>query len=103
MTEFAVVVVYDISDDKLRKIVEKTCKSFGLSHVQRSAFVGFLEESARRSLYTELQNIIEMTNYEGEVSIRIYRMQKKDYAQKLSIGHLSGFDPDPEAIDTMVI
>ena len=30
-------------------------------------------------------------------------MQKKDYAQKLSIGHLSGFDPDPEAIDTMVI
>ena len=103
MTDFAVVIVYDISDDRLRRLVEKVCKEYGLSHIQRSAFVGFLSESARKSLYVELQNIMESMEYEGEVSIRIYRIQKRDYANKLCIGRISGYDDDPEPIDLLVL
>jgi len=103
LTIFAVVVVYDISDDKLRKQVEKTCERYGLSHIQRSAFVGFLRETVRRELYVALKNIIETTEYEGEVSIRIYRLTTRDYAQKFTIGKISGFDDDPELLETIVV
>ena len=68
-TKLAIVVVYDISDNGLRRRVEKICKAYGLSHVQRSAFVGFLEESERRALYSKLSGIIELEDYPGEASI----------------------------------
>ncbi len=95
-TEFIVVVVYDISNNKLRNYVEKTCKRYGLHHIQRSAFVGLMEESLRRELYVELLNIVEQYGSEGDVCIRIYRIRISDYRHTLKIGELHGFDPDPE-------
>ena len=95
MTTFAVVVVYDISDNKLRKRIEKTCKQYGMSHIQRSSFIGIMTENLRKELYVELLNQIEKTNAPGEISIRIYRIRLSDYKTTLRIGHLEGFDSDP--------
>ena len=95
MTEFMVVVVYDISDDKLRRKVENICKLYGLSHIQRSSFVGMLTENLRRELYADILRAIESYQNSGEVSIRIYRIRLADYKQTLRIGYLEGFDRDP--------
>jgi len=102
-TKLAIVVVYDISDNGLRRRVEKICKAYGLSHVQRSAFVGFLEESERRALYSKLSGIIELEDYPGEASIRIFRMPIAEYKKRFIIGRLKGFDDDPEPEEVDVI
>ena len=96
MSLLAVLVIYDITDDNLRKRVEKICKSYGLAHIQRSAFLGFLKEPERRKLGVELDNEIEFWDYEGEASIKIFRMPISEYEKRYVIGGLRGFDNDPE-------
>ena len=91
--EYAVVVVYDISDDNLRRDVENTCKGFGMSHVQRSLFVGIMKEERRRALYNELERLVNRRG--GEFSIRIYRINLRDYEHLFKIGKLSDFEDDP--------
>lgn len=96
MTLIAVVVVYDVSDNDLRRRIEKVCKSYGLAHIQRSVFVGFLKEPERRKLRVDLENEVEFWEYEGEVSIRIFRMPISEYEKRYVIGWLRDYDDDPK-------
>ncbi len=86
------LVVYDISDDGVRRAVEKRCKDYGLRHIQRSAFAGILSKSQRLSLFYELSEI--MKGREG--AVRIYVMDRRLYGMTMRIGRVEGFDPDPE-------
>ena len=86
------LVVYDVSDDRVRRLVETKCKDYGLKHIQRSAFIGPLPRSDRISLYEELRRI--MKGSKG--SVRIYVMNRRLYEMRMSIGELEGFDDDPE-------
>jgi len=95
MVVFATLVVYDISDDKLRTRIEKICKKYGLSHIQRSLFVGFISEEMRKHLFVEILNAIE-ANRTGSICIRIYRVRSTDYKYTLKIGTLEGYDEDPK-------
>lgn len=85
------LVIYDISDNGLRSAVEKKCKSYGLKHIQRSAFIGYLSKNMRESLYLELLNMLE--GKEG--NIRLYKICKKCFSDRLNIGSLEGFDDEP--------
>ncbi len=96
MTLLTVLVVYDATDDALRRRIEKICESYGLAHIQRSVFVGFLSEPERRRLRVEIENEIELWEHEGEVSVRIYRFPIHEYKKKYVIGWLRDFDDDPE-------
>lgn len=84
------LVIYDISDDRIRRAVELKCKDYGLKHIQRSAFIGILSRGDRLSLYYELSKII------GDGAVRIYVMNRKLYEMRMSIGKVKGFDDDPE-------
>ena len=84
------LVVYDISDDRVRRSVELKCKDYGLRHIQRSVFIGILSRGERVRLYEELKSMVR------EGAVRIYVMNKKFYEMRLTIGRVEGFDEDPE-------
>lgn len=84
------LVIYDISDDRVRRMVEQKCKDYGLRHIQRSAFIGYLSRGDRFSLYQELSKIVV------DGAVRIYIMNRKLYDMRMSIGKVEGFDDDPE-------
>lgn len=52
-------VIYDISDDKIRGEVAKTCKGYGLYRVQKSAFLGGLSRNEADSIALECEDVIE--------------------------------------------
>jgi len=52
-------VIYDISDNKLRKHISEKCKDYGLERVQRSAFFGELSANATETLGIELEELFE--------------------------------------------
>jgi CRISPR-associated protein Cas2 len=48
-------VIYDISKNSIRKRVSDKCKDYGLSRVQKSAFLGELTKNKSEMLMTEIQ------------------------------------------------
>jgi len=61
------LVIYDITDDNLRNAVSEICKNFGLSRIQKSAFLGDLASSARKELKVKLQKTLG--DAEGNIQI----------------------------------
>ena len=53
------VVIYDVSDDNLRKLVAETLKDYGLQRIQYSGFMGDLRRDKLGSLLVELKNLIK--------------------------------------------
>lgn len=53
------VVVYDITDDRLRGRVALTLMEYGFSRVQRSVFVGDVNRNAAEMLAIELRRLVE--------------------------------------------
>ena len=64
------LVIYDITDDNLINAVSEVCKNFGLSRIQKSAFLGNLVSSARK----ELKVALERTLGDGEGNIQIFML-----------------------------
>lgn len=52
-------VIYDISDNRIRSLVAKLCKNYGLFRVQESAFLGDLNRNESDSLALECEAAIE--------------------------------------------
>lgn len=46
------LVMYDISDDRVRQRVADACLDYGLQRLQLSAFVGDLSRAHQRELFT---------------------------------------------------
>jgi CRISPR-associated protein Cas2 len=61
------LVIYDISDDNLRNAISEVCKNFGLSRIQKSAFLGDLVSSARKDLKASLKRTLG--DAEGNIQI----------------------------------
>ena len=55
-------VIYDISENKIRNRVVKICKKYGLFRVQKSAFLGDLNNNQWDSLAIECDEVIEDTD-----------------------------------------
>jgi len=53
------LVIYDISDDRLRQRVSDTCRAAGLTRIQKSAFLGRQTGIQRRSLLARLRALVE--------------------------------------------
>ena len=52
-------VIYDITKDKIRNNVAKTCKGYGLYRVQKSTFLGNLNMNELDSLSLECEELID--------------------------------------------
>lgn len=52
------LVIYDVSDDRLRYEVARLLRRFGLARIQRSAFAGVLKRSLRVELEAGLRRLL---------------------------------------------
>ncbi len=79
-------VVYDISDDKERRLVDKALKGFGF-RIQKSVFECRLNRRAKNELIGKLERLEVKTGF-----IRLYRLE---YATRnLNIGAAPPPTPD---------
>ena len=76
------LVIYDISDDRTRNKIASACKRFGLSRIQKSAFLGEMISSKRKELIDVLRRLIR-----GEKgNIQVFVICKPDLALRTVIG-----------------
>ncbi len=76
------LVIYDITDDKLRMKIARACEEHGLSRVQKSAFLGRITPVMRKSLIDRLKR--ELGKERG--NIQVYMIPDELVALKVSIG-----------------
>ena len=76
------VVIYDISEDKLRNKLASLCKDYGLEHVQFSAFSGPLSWNRREELFLRLKRACGRK----EANVQVFAICEKD--QALSKRHI---------------
>ncbi len=62
-----VLVLYDISDDRVRTRISEACKNYGLDRIQFSAFSGRLTKSAREELEIRIGKL--MGTHTGAVTV----------------------------------
>ena len=75
-------VMYDISSNKIRRNAIKICKNTGLYRVQKSVFLGEIEENDFDELKLKMEDIIDLDND----SVYIFPMNKKGLNQAGLIG-----------------
>ncbi|MCS7127594.1 MAG: CRISPR-associated endonuclease Cas2 [Thaumarchaeota archaeon] len=76
------LVIYDISDDRIRNAVAEVCKDFGLSRIQRSAFLGLLPSGKRKDLIEKLSRVLG----ESAGNIQIFVICNADLSLRTIIG-----------------
>lgn len=75
-------VMYDISDNKIRKKVSDACKNYGLYRVQKSVFLGDLNANQRDSLGVECEDYVD----EDVDSVYIFPMDEQSFKKVKLIG-----------------
>lgn len=68
-------LIYDISDDKRRGKIAKLAEKYGLYRVQKSVFLGTIEENRLDELVLQSEKLI---NEESD-SLYVFPMCKKDF------------------------
>ena len=89
------LIIYDISDDRVRRKVDRICKDYGLTRVQKSAFRGNMRAEQRKRIEEELFNTIR--DYPDD-NIQIYFICEEDYRKGVCItgGEIKGFEKEKE-------
>lgn len=75
-------VMYDIIQNKPRNKVAKICKLSGLYRVQKSVFLGSLDENEKDTLELKVTNLID----EETDSVYIFPMSKNELRQTILLG-----------------
>lgn len=76
------LVIYDITEDDVRVKVSDVCKRFGLSRIQKSAFMGWLTSSSRKELTVALKRVFN----HASGNIQIFVICRADLSLKTVIG-----------------
>ncbi len=76
-------VIYDISDDKIRNKIAKSCKNKGLYRVQKSAFLGTLNKNQIDELKIQCEDVINP----DKDSIYIFPMCEDDFKKVKLLGN----------------
>ena len=79
-------ILYDITEDKPRTRVAKTCKKYGLIRVQKSAFLGKLKSSRLDELGEKCRDLIN----EDTDSLYVFPFCQEDFKNIKVLGQ--GFD-----------
>ena len=75
-------VMYDIADDKIRRKAIKICKNVGLYRVQKSIFLGDIEENDFDEVKLRLEDTVDLKND----SVYVFTMSKKELIKAGLIG-----------------
>lgn len=75
-------LLYDIKNDRARTKVAKKCKLAGLYRVQKSVFLGSLDENQKDTLELEVEELID----EESDSVYIFPMSKNELRQTSLLG-----------------
>ena len=75
-------VMYDIADDKIRRKAIKICKNVGLYRVQKSIFLGDIEENDFDEVKLRLEETVDLKND----SVYVFTMSKKELNKAGLIG-----------------
>lgn len=75
-------ILYDIKKDRSRSKVAKLCKQSGLYRVQKSVFLGTLEENEKDTLELEIEALISIDTD----SVYIFPMNKNQLNQTALMG-----------------
>jgi CRISPR-associated protein Cas2 len=88
------LVIYDISDNKLRGKIAKFLKQMGLKRVQKSAFVGSLKSSDIRNLESGIRLIVK-----GKVdyNVQLYPLTEVLFNQRV-IFSTPNYSPEEEEV-----
>ncbi len=84
--ELRTLVIYDVEDDRARLRVAKTCRDYGLDHVQYSAWSGPLNATLRREMCARLADALGRSG--GR--ILVVPVCLKDVAQSREIWNAPG-------------
>lgn len=76
------LVIYDVTDNDLREHVARKLKSMGLARVQKSAFIGALDSSARKDLKRWIKRQVEGR----KANVQFYPLCRYCYSQKEEVG-----------------
>ena len=82
MIDLLVWVVYDISSNKIRRNAIKACKNVGLYRVQKSIFLGDIEENDFDEVKLRLEDTVDLKND----SVYVFTMSKKELNKAGLIG-----------------
>ena len=74
--------IYDITKDKIRNKVAKTCKGYGLYRVQKSVFLGDINRNQLDELALKSEELIE----EETDSVYIFPMCDEDFKKVILLG-----------------
>ena len=74
--------MYDIADDKIRRKAIKICKNVGLYRVQKSIFLGVIEENDFDEVKLRLEDTVDLKND----SVYVFTMSKKELNKAGLIG-----------------
>ena len=77
-----VCVMYDIADDKIRRKSIKIFKNVGLYRVQKSIFLGDIEENDFDEVKLRLEDTVDLKND----SVYVFTMSKKELNKAGLIG-----------------
>ena len=77
-----VLIIYDITDDNLRNKVANTLLAYGLTRVQKSAFLGPLTRERLKDLKIRLSRMIQ----EQRANIQFYPLCPHCYIRRDEIG-----------------
>ena len=75
-------LMYDIADDKIRRKAIKICKNVGLYRVQKSIFLGDIEENDFDEVKLRLEDTVDLKND----SVYVFTMSKKELNKAGLIG-----------------
>ena len=75
-------VMYDIADDKIRRKAIKICKNVGLYRVQKSIFLGDIEENDFDEVKLRLEDTVDLKID----SVYVFTMSKKELNKPGLIG-----------------
>ena len=75
-------VMYDIADDKIRRKAIKICKNVGIYRVQKSIFLGDIEENDFDEVKLRLEDTVDLKND----SVYVFTMSKKELNKAGLIG-----------------
>jgi len=75
-------VIYDIQKTKPRTKIAKACQQAGLYRVQKSVFLGSLDENKKDTLHLQIEELIDEEND----SVYIFPMSKNELKQSALLG-----------------
>lgn len=75
------LLIYDISDDNIRRKVSDACKDYALKRIQWSAFLGQINRNKREELLLKISSILG----DNEGNIQLYPICSKDMNLKREI------------------